>query len=181
MPIDTIFLRPSTYMILLLVSVSLTIKQLPHPWIFTHNFDLVMIHLLWFPQDIDTLWEALFYLTVSPLPDPTFAHGVHILSHFVCVPTSVHFGHLLHVLRCLWGTSYRCLCYNSSLQLHAYSDSTWVSDPSFHHRILYSSWLFSYCMGLQNARSCISLQHRGSTLSTCHYYFRDCMASMVVG
>jgi hypothetical protein len=57
---------------------------------------------------------------------------VNILSQFVGAPTSVHFRHLLQVLRYLRGTSSICLLYarDSSLQLHAYSDSTWASDPS---------------------------------------------------
>ena len=47
-------------------------------------------------------------------------------------PTSVHFGHLLRVLRYLRGTPSQCLFYarDSPLQLHAYSDSTWASDPT---------------------------------------------------
>ena len=72
---------------------------------------------------------SLVYLIVTR---PDIAHAVHILSQFVSAPTSVHFGHLLHVLRYLRGTSSRCLFYacNSPLQLHAYSDSTWASDPT---------------------------------------------------
>jgi hypothetical protein len=72
---------------------------------------------------------SLVYLTVTR---PDIAHAVHILSQFVSAPTSVHFGHLLRVLRYLRGTASRCLFYarNSPLQLHAYSDSTWASDPT---------------------------------------------------
>jgi len=71
----------------------------------------------------------LVYLTVIR---PDIAHVVHIFSQFVYVPTSIHFGHLLRVLRYLQGTSSRCLFYacDSPLQLHAYSDSTWASDPT---------------------------------------------------
>jgi len=67
---------------------------------------------------------SLVYLTVTR---PDIAHVVHILSQFVRAPTSVHFGHLLRVLRYLRGTSSRGLFYahDNSLQLHAYSDSTW--------------------------------------------------------
>jgi hypothetical protein len=55
----------------------------------------------------------------------------------VSAPTSVHFGHLLQVLRYLRGTSSRCLFYanDSPLQLHAYSDATWTSDPSDRHSV----------------------------------------------
>ncbi|XP_044333777.1 uncharacterized mitochondrial protein AtMg00810 [Triticum aestivum] len=71
---------------------------------------------------------SLVYLTVTR---PDIAHAVHILSQFVCAPTSVHHGHLFRVLRYLRGTTSRRLFYanSSQLQLHAYSDSTWASDP----------------------------------------------------
>jgi hypothetical protein len=72
---------------------------------------------------------SLVYLTVTR---PDIAHAVHILSQFVSAPTSVHFGHLLRVLRYLRGTSSQCLFYacDSLLRFHAYSDSTWASDPT---------------------------------------------------
>jgi len=72
---------------------------------------------------------SLVYLTVTR---PDIAHAVHILNKFVSAPTSVHFGHLLRVLRYLRGTSSQCIFYarDNSLQLHAYSDSTWASDPT---------------------------------------------------
>ena len=62
---------------------------------------------------------------------PDIAHAVHILSQYVSAPTSVHFGHLLRVLRYLRGISSQYLFYarDSPLQLPAYSDSTWASDP----------------------------------------------------
>jgi len=71
---------------------------------------------------------SLVYLTITR---PDIAHAVHILSQFVAAPTSVHYGHLLRVLRYLRGTADRCLFYDrdSPLQLHAYSDATWASDP----------------------------------------------------
>ncbi|XP_066367989.1 uncharacterized mitochondrial protein AtMg00810-like [Miscanthus floridulus] len=80
------------------------------------------------PSRYRHLVGSLVYLTVTR---PDIAHAVHILSQFVSAPTSVHFGHLLRVLRYLRGTSSRCLFYacDSPLQLHAYSDSTWASDP----------------------------------------------------
>jgi hypothetical protein len=70
---------------------------------------------------------SLVYLTVTR---PDIAHAVHILSQFVSTPTSVHYGHLLRVLRYLRGTSTRCLFYaqSSPLKLYAYSDATWASD-----------------------------------------------------
>jgi hypothetical protein len=47
-------------------------------------------------------------------------------------PTSIHYNHLLRVLRYLCGTIDRRLFISSSssLQLHAYSDTTWGSEPS---------------------------------------------------
>ena len=71
---------------------------------------------------------SLVYLTITR---PDIAHVVHMLSQFVSTPTSVHYGHLLRVLRYLRGTRSRCLLYasDSPLQLHAYSDATWASDP----------------------------------------------------
>jgi hypothetical protein len=72
---------------------------------------------------------SLVYLTNTR---PDIAHAVHILSPFVAAPTSVHYGHLLRVLRYLRGTATLCLFYdhNSPLQLHAYSDATWASEPT---------------------------------------------------
>jgi hypothetical protein len=77
---------------------------------------------------------SLVYLTVTR---PDIAHTVHILSQFVSARTSVHFGHLLQVLRYLRGTSSRCLFYanDSLLQLHAYSDATWASDLLDRHSV----------------------------------------------
>ena len=71
---------------------------------------------------------SLVYLIVTR---PDIAHAVHVLSQFVSAPTSVHYSHLLRVLRYLRGTASRRLFYahSNQLQLHAYSDSTWASDP----------------------------------------------------
>ena len=84
---------------------------------------------------------SLVYLTVMR---PDIAHAVHIFSQFVSAPISVHFGHLLRVLRYLRGTASRCLFYarDSPLELHAYSDSTWASDPSDRRSVT------SYCIFL---------------------------------
>jgi len=55
----------------------------------------------------------------------------------VSAPTSVHFGHLLLVLRYLRGTSSQRLFYarDSPRHLHTYSDSTWASDLTDHHSV----------------------------------------------
>ena len=100
---------------------------------------------------------SLVYLTVTR---PDIAHAVHILTQFVSAPTSVHFGHLLCVLRYLRGTFSQCLLYprGNPLYLHAYSDSTWASDISpFCLRLLHSSWFFSSCLEVQEAGCCLSL------------------------
>jgi hypothetical protein len=77
---------------------------------------------------------SLVYLTITR---PDIAHVVHILSQFVSTPTSVHYGHLLRVLRYLRRTRSRCLLYafDNPLQLHTYSDATWASDPIERHSI----------------------------------------------
>ncbi|XP_039131886.1 uncharacterized mitochondrial protein AtMg00810-like [Dioscorea cayenensis subsp. rotundata] len=71
---------------------------------------------------------SLVYLAVTR---PDISHAVHILSQFVAAPTSVHYGHLLRVLRYLRGTFSRGLFYShqSTLQQQAYSDATWASSP----------------------------------------------------
>ena len=64
------------------------------------------------PSRYRHLVGSLVYLTVYlTVTRPDIAHAVHILSQFVSAPTSVHFGHLLHVLRYLRGTTSRCLFY----------------------------------------------------------------------
>ena len=72
---------------------------------------------------------SLVYLAVTR---PDISYPVHILSQFVSAPTSVHYSHLLRVLRYLRGTISRRLFYprSGSLQLQAYSDATWASDPT---------------------------------------------------
>uniref|UniRef100_A0A453G0E8 Reverse transcriptase Ty1/copia-type domain-containing protein n=1 Tax=Aegilops tauschii subsp. strangulata TaxID=200361 RepID=A0A453G0E8_AEGTS len=72
---------------------------------------------------------SLVYLAVTR---PDISYPVHILSQFVSAPTSVHYSHLLRVLRYLRGTISHRLFFprSSSLQLQAYSDATWASDPT---------------------------------------------------
>jgi hypothetical protein len=79
------------------------------------------------PSRYRHLVGSLVYLTATR---PDIAHAVHILSIFVSAPTSVHYAHLLRVLRYLRGTASRRLFYakSSKLDLHAYSDATWASD-----------------------------------------------------
>jgi hypothetical protein len=63
---------------------------------------------------------------------PDISYSVNILSQFVSVLTQIHYSHLLRVLRYLCGTRTRHLLFphSSSLQLQAYCDATWASDPS---------------------------------------------------
>ena len=72
---------------------------------------------------------SLVYLAVTR---PDISYPVHILSQFVSAPTTVHYSHLLRVLRYLRGTITRRLFFpsSSSLQLQCYSDATWASDPT---------------------------------------------------
>jgi hypothetical protein len=71
---------------------------------------------------------SLIYLGVTR---PDISYSVHILSQFVSAPTQIHYSHLC-VLRYLHETISRRLFFprSSSLQLQAYCDATWVSDPS---------------------------------------------------
>ena len=64
------------------------------------------------PSRYRHLVGSLVYLTVTR---PDISHAVHILSQFVSAPTSVHYRHLLRVLRYLRGTASRGLFYLASL------------------------------------------------------------------
>src|SRR3954468_1715351 len=81
------------------------------------------------PKRYRHLVGSLVYLAVTR---PDISYPVHILSQFVSAPTTVHYSHLLRVLRYLPGTITRRLFFprSSSLQLQCYSDATWASDPS---------------------------------------------------
>jgi hypothetical protein len=72
------------------------------------------------------------------------SYSVHILSQFVSTPTQIHYSHIVRVLRYLRGTISRRLFFSrsSSLQLQAYCDATWASDPSDHRS------LSAYCVFL---------------------------------
>jgi hypothetical protein len=75
---------------------------------------------------------SLVYLGVTR---PAISYSVHILNQFVSAPTRIHYSHLLRVLRYLRGTISRRLFFSrsSSLQIQAYCDATWASDPSDRH------------------------------------------------
>jgi hypothetical protein len=59
---------------------------------------------------------SLFYLGVTR---PDISYSVHILSLFISAPTEIHYSHLLHVPRYLYGISTCRLFFSrsSSLQL----------------------------------------------------------------
>jgi hypothetical protein len=77
---------------------------------------------------------SLVYLGVTR---PDILYFVHILSQFVSVLTQIHYSHLLCVMRYLCGTISRHLFFprSISLQLQAYCDATWASDPSGRHSL----------------------------------------------
>ena len=58
---------------------------------------------------------SLVYLTITR---PDIAHVIHILSQFVGAPTSVHYAHLLRVLRYLRGTATQHNDYFMPSQVH---------------------------------------------------------------
>jgi hypothetical protein len=72
---------------------------------------------------------SLAYLGITR---PGISYSIHVLSHFVSAPTQIHYSHLLRVLCYLRGTISHHLFFplSSSLQLWAYYDATWASDPS---------------------------------------------------
>jgi hypothetical protein len=84
---------------------------------------------------------SLVYLSVTR---PVISYSVHILSQFVSAPTQMHYSHLFCLLRYLRGTISRHLFFprSSFLQLQAYCDAIWASDPSDRHS------LSTYCVFL---------------------------------
>jgi hypothetical protein len=78
---------------------------------------------------------------------PDISYFVHILSQFVSAPTQIHYSHLLRVLCYLRGTISHRLFFpcSSSLQLQAYCDATWASDPSYRRS------LSAYCVFLDDS------------------------------
>jgi hypothetical protein len=84
---------------------------------------------------------SLVYLSVTR---PDISYYVHILNQFVSALTQIHYSHLLRVLCYLRGTISRRFFFphSSSLQLQAYCDATWASDPSDCHS------LSAYCVFL---------------------------------
>jgi hypothetical protein len=106
------------------------------------------VHLM--PTDGESLEDPTHYrhivgsLVYLGVTRPDISYFVHILSQFISAPTQIHYSHLLRVLCYLHGTISHHLFFpcSSSLQLQAYCDATWASDPSDRHS------LSAYCVFL---------------------------------
>jgi hypothetical protein len=112
------------------------------------------VHLT--PTDGEPLEDPTRYrhiigsLTYLGVTRPDISYFVHILSQFVSSPTQIHYSHLLRVLRYLRRTSTHRLFFprSISLQLQAYCDATWASDPSDRRSlsVYYVFLWFSHCL-----------------------------------
>ncbi|CAL2273919.1 unnamed protein product [Prunus armeniaca] len=84
------------------------------------------------PLDDPTLYRtivgSLVYLTITR---PDIAYAVHIVSQFVSSPTTLHWAAVIRILRYLRGTLFQSLLLpsTSTLELRAFSDASWASDP----------------------------------------------------
>lgn len=69
---------------------------------------------------------SLVYLTITR---SDIAYAVHIVSQFVCAPTSVHWAAVMRILSYLRGTLYQSVLFlsTSDLELRAFSDADWAS------------------------------------------------------
>jgi hypothetical protein len=72
---------------------------------------------------------SLVYLGITR---PDISYSVHILSQFVSALTQIHYSRILCVMRYLRETNTHRLFFpcSSTLQLQAYCDAIWASDPS---------------------------------------------------
>ena len=78
------------------------------------------------------LVDSLIYLIVT---QPDIAHVVHIVSQFMIAYHTTHFVVVLRILRYVKGTMFNELHFSrhSSLDLRAYSDADYASDPIDRH------------------------------------------------
>jgi hypothetical protein len=76
----------------------------------------------------------LVYLTITR---PDIAYVVHVVSQFVASPTTVHLAVVLRILRYIRGTVFQSLLLSSTsfLELRAYSDADYDSDPTYHKSV----------------------------------------------
>jgi hypothetical protein len=110
------------------------------------------VHLV--ATDVEHLEDPTHYrhivgsLVYFGVTRPDISYSIHILSQFVSAPTQIHYSHLLRVLRYLCGTISCRLFFprSSSLQLQAYCDATWASDPSDCHSL--SAYCVFFCGSL---------------------------------
>jgi hypothetical protein len=77
---------------------------------------------------------SLVYLTITR---PDIAYVVHVVSQFVASPTTVHLAVVLRILRYIRGTVFQSLLLSSTsfLELRAYSDADYDSDPTYHKSV----------------------------------------------
>jgi hypothetical protein len=77
---------------------------------------------------------SLVYLTITR---PDIAYVVHVVSQFVASPTTVHLAVVLGILRYIRGTVFQSLLLSSTsfLELRAYSDADYDSDPTYHKSV----------------------------------------------
>jgi hypothetical protein len=87
---------------------------------------------------------GLVYLGVTR---PDISYSVHILIQFISAFTQIYYSHLLRILCYLHGTISHRLFFprSNSLQLQAYCNATWASDPSDRHS------LSAYCVFLDGS------------------------------
>jgi hypothetical protein len=104
---------------------------------------------------------SLVYLGVTR---PDISYPVHILSQFVSAPTQIHYSHLLRVMCYLCGTISRRLFFprSSSLQLQAYCDATWASDPSDRRSLSYYCVFLGGSLIAWKTKKQVAVSHSGA-------------------
>ena len=99
-----------------------------------------------------------------------------MVSKFMDAPRSVHYAAVLRILRYVKGTLYHGLhcSFQSSLELHAYSDADWAGDPTDRCSItgfyfLLGTSLVSWCSKKQDVVSYSSTEaeYRALADTTC--------------
>lgn len=127
--LEAIFsINPNTLPTSLIKLIFLTLKPRRPPW--NKMFDIPLM-MVFFYQILLCIVLSLVYLTISRL---NIAYVVHVVNRFVSSPTIVHWTFFLCILRYLHCTQFQSLLFPlpSSLELCAYSDANWASDPTNH-------------------------------------------------
>ena len=119
-----VFPKTNISRIFLLVLLLLMGALLGLPWSAMFTFVLLMVTV----SDLTRYHHLDGSLVYQDVTSPGISNHVHIFRQFVSAATLVHYSHLLHDLR---GMISHCLFFpcSSSLQLQAYSNATWASDP----------------------------------------------------